>query len=96
MALFRWTTCAGSRAGRARVVALNDVSLTIDQGAFVAVMGSSGSEKSTLLHLLGGGQARCRAGHLDGTVIYAVETELTVFRRRRIGLIYQFLTWCRG
>ena len=78
--------------GEARVVALNDVSLTIDQGAFVAVMGSSGSGKSTLLHLLGGVD-KPDAGRviIDGTDLYALsETELTVFRRRRIGLIYQF------
>ena len=78
--------------GEARVVALNDVSLTIDQGAFVAVMGSSGSGKSTLLHLLGGVD-KPDAGRviIDGTDLYTLsETELTVFRRRRIGLIYQF------
>ncbi|MGI6653960.1 MAG: ABC transporter ATP-binding protein [Christensenellales bacterium] len=78
--------------GEAQVVALNDVSLTIDQGAFVAVMGSSGSGKSTLLHLLGGVD-KPDAGRviIDGTDLYTLsETELTVFRRRRIGLIYQF------
>ena len=78
--------------GEARVVALNDVSLSIDQGAFVAVMGSSGSGKSTLLHLLGGVD-KPDAGRviIDGTDLYTLsETELTVFRRRRIGLIYQF------
>ena len=78
--------------GEARVVALNDVSLSIDQGAFVAVMGSSGSGKSTLLHLLGGVD-KPDAGQviIDGTDLYTLsETELTVFRRRRIGLIYQF------
>ena len=78
--------------GEARVVALNNVSLSIDQGAFVAVMGSSGSGKSTLLHLLGGVD-KPDAGRviIDGTDLYALsETELTVFRRRRIGLIYQF------
>jgi len=78
--------------GEARVVALNNVSLSIDQGAFVAVMGSSGSGKSTLLHLLGGVD-KPDAGRviIDGTDLYTLsETELTVFRRRRIGLIYQF------
>jgi putative ABC transport system ATP-binding protein len=56
------------------------------------VMGSSGSGKSTLLHLLGGVD-KPDAGRviIDGTDLYTLsETELTVFRRRRIGLIYQF------
>lgn len=79
-------------AGDAQVVALDSVSLDIEQGAFVAVIGSSGSGKSTLLHLLGGVD-RPDAGRvvIDGTDLYTLsETQLTVFRRRRIGLVYQF------
>jgi putative ABC transport system ATP-binding protein len=40
-------------SGGARIVAVDDVSLTIDAGATVAVTGPSGSGKSTLLHLIG-------------------------------------------
>ncbi len=79
-------------AGDTSVVALDHVSLSIEQGTFLAVIGSSGSGKSTLLHLLGGVD---RPDHgsvvIDGTDLYTLgETQLTVFRRRRIGLVYQF------
>ena len=40
--------------GENKVVALNDVSLTIEKGEFTAIIGASGSGKSTLLHMIGG------------------------------------------
>ncbi len=78
--------------GETVVKALDDVSFSINKGEFVAIIGPSGSGKSTLLHLLGGVD-RPTSGKVfvDNTDIYDLnETQLAIFRRRQIGLIYQF------
>ena len=77
--------------GEARVRALDGVDLDVEQGEFVAVVGTSGSGKSTLLHMLGG-LDRPTAGTVtvDGRNIFALSDEaLTVFRRRKIGFVFQ-------
>lgn len=78
----------GSLATRA----LDDVSLSIAEGEFVAIVGSSGSGKSTLLHILGGvDRPTSGSVFLNGVDVYAQsDNELAVFRRREVGLIYQF------
>ena len=78
--------------GDTEVRALDDVSFTVPKGQFVAIIGPSGSDKSTLLHILGGVDTPTD-GHVyvDGTDITTLdETALAIFRRRQIGLIYQF------
>lgn len=78
--------------GSTLVKALDDISFTVDKGEFVAVVGSSGSGKSTLLHILGGVD-RPTSGkvYVDGQDVYKLnETNLAIFRRRQVGLIYQF------
>ncbi|WP_102275070.1 ABC transporter ATP-binding protein [Cytobacillus massiliigabonensis] len=78
--------------GETAVKALDNVSFSIKKGEFVAIIGPSGSGKSTLLHMLGGVD-RPTSGKVlvDNTDIYQLnETQLAIFRRRQIGLIYQF------
>lgn len=78
--------------GENKVIALDHVSLTINEGEFVTILGPSGSGKSTLLHLLGGVDRPTEGKvYIDGQSIYDMkDKELTVFRRREIGQIYQF------
>ena len=78
--------------GENKVVALNDVSLTIEKGEFTAIIGASGSGKSTLLHMIGGVDVPTSGkAYLDGQDVYAQNNEkLAIFRRRQVGLIYQF------
>lgn len=79
------------RSGESKVIALDQVSLSLAQGSFMAITGPSGSGKSTLLHLLSG---------LDhpsgGRVIYQEadlykyrDNQLSVLRRRRFGFVFQ-------
>lgn len=71
--------------------ALDDVTISIEQGEFVAVVGTSGSGKSTLLHMLGG-LDRPTSGKVivDDKDIFSLKDDaLTIFRRRKIGFVFQ-------
>ncbi|WP_339261235.1 ABC transporter ATP-binding protein [Paenibacillus sp. FSL R5-0713] len=78
-------------SAESRVEALKDVNLSVNQGEFVAIVGASGSGKSSLLHLLGGvDQPTSGQVIIDGMDLYSqTENELAVFRRRKIGFIFQ-------
>ncbi|HEX9872685.1 MAG TPA: ABC transporter ATP-binding protein [Candidatus Tectomicrobia bacterium] len=78
--------------GAVPVVALRDVSVAIDPGECVAIMGSSGSGKSTFLNLIG-----CIDVPTHGTVSIEgrlttnlSDAELTKLRRDKVGMIFQF------
>ena len=84
--------CRRYRRGDTEIPALDGISLTLEAGAFVAVVGPSGCGKSTLLHLCGA-MDRPTAGEvrLDGRPLAALDDDaLTRLRRERIGFVFQF------
>ena len=73
------------------VRALDGVSLDIDRGEFVAIVGQSGSGKSTMMNVLGCLDIPTRGDYfLDGTDVRELTaTELSHIRNRQIGFIFQ-------
>lgn len=70
---------------------LDDVSFTLQNGDAAAVMGPSGSGKSSLLYVLGGLEPPTRGTvRLDDQDVYALPpAELARFRNRRVGFVFQ-------
>ena len=78
-------------SGESRFQVLKNISLTIEDGDFVVILGASGSGKSTLLNVLSGLE-RAESGQIfyDDTEIRGLtDKELTAFRRKKIGFIFQ-------
>src|SRR5512145_2860686 len=80
------------RQGRREVQALRGVSLRVEGGEFVSIMGPSGSGKSTLMHLLG-----ALDSPTSGEVLFQGQTlrtlsdrDLSLLRRTRLGFVFQF------
>ena len=78
------------RTDEVETTALNGVSMTVDDGEFVAIMGPSGCGKGTLLSILGlldnpdSGNYR-----LDGEEVgHLSEKQRTRFRKGRIGFVF--------
>ncbi len=79
------------QVGDEEIRALDDVSLKIESGEFISIIGPSGSGKSTLMHLLGCLDTPTRGKiTLDGIEIQnASSMELATIRNRKIGFVFQ-------
>ena len=77
--------------GKERVIALNDVSISIEKGEFCCIVGQSGSGKSTLLNQLAGLEKPTRGKVFIGSheISAMTEDELAKFRQAHLGFIFQ-------
>lgn len=75
----------------AAVTALKGVNLAVEKSEFVAIVGTSGSGKSTFLNMIGGlDKPTSGTVTINGQNLEELTTEeLTIFRRRNIGFIFQ-------
>lgn len=79
------------KIGKVETQALRSVSIAVEPGEFVAIMGQSGCGKSTLLHLLGGLLSPTSGSIIiDGEDLAKVsDAQRTDIRRRKIGFVFQ-------
>ena len=77
--------------GDSLVKAVDDISISVEKGEFVAIVGTSGSGKTSLLNLLGGLDYADSGEVIIGgqSLLNMKDEERTVFRRRNIGFIFQ-------
>jgi putative ABC transport system ATP-binding protein len=79
------------RVGKVEVPALRGVSLGVQRGEFVSVVGPSGSGKSTLFYMLGG-LSRPDSGHViidSDDFAQLTDAQRTRMRKRKIGFVFQ-------
>jgi len=80
------------RSGGETVHALKDVTVSLNSGDYLAIIGHSGAGKTTLLHTLGGLDSPTGGQVLfKGRNIYKMkDKELSVWRNKHIGFVFQF------
>lgn len=78
--------------GTEKITAVKDVSLTVEKGDFLSIIGHSGSGKTTLISMIGGiigptsGTLR-----FNGTDVYSLDSDsLSGYRSDKIGFMFQF------
>jgi lipoprotein-releasing system ATP-binding protein len=78
--------------GEEPLTVLDGLSMTVEPGEIVAVVGESGTGKSTLLHLLGAlDRPTSGAVHFQGEDLFAKsDDDLAAFRNRAVGFVFQF------
>lgn len=77
--------------GQERIIAINGISLDIEDGEICCLQGPSGSGKSTMLHMMAGLEKPSKGSIMIGkTKIEKLnENQLAIFRQRYIGFIFQ-------
>mgnify|MGYP002625120940 CR=1 FL=1 len=79
------------KMGDENFYALNDVSFSIEEGEFVAIMGTSGSGKSTCMNMLGTlDKPTSGEYYLDGIDVFSLNSDqLSDIRNNKIGFVFQ-------
>lgn len=77
--------------GKEKVIALDNVNLTIKEGEFAAIVGPSGSGKSTLMHLVGGLDTPTSGSiFIDGKDISKLkDKDMSKYRNKSVGFVFQ-------
>lgn len=80
------------KSGEDDFIALNNVSMSLEQGKICAILGPSGSGKSTLMNIIGGIDVADEGTLMvDGDNILEYNyNEMVEYRRKKIGFIFQF------